>query len=687
MVRAAVRSRRQAFKRRLNKLTGDMHVATDGPLTFATRGANPSSASDYIERVSSPAIDVTLRRHDIIARLLETGEWNPETTECIQTFSKLVRSLDEGITFIRQLCDIIPPLELRAVHRELVRGISQFVRGEIFLTETIIAVDADEAATMEAKASNAIADGAKRFQQVSALVELVRRKPDADLFRIDGSVDVAAFVWSSVNLSTTSLTDVATLVRQSFADITGVAELADEQAILLLPILAVGAGVVDPETLSRRVRQLRTIIDFEQPSSWVNDPSFFVSRVQRGIERVLAQMERLGREARYGLPRDHVMNSETEVYRNLIEGAFRDLGTIVLVAARARRGDENGEYEIAVVDGVKAGDVVAELERMGQPCGGAINMLYRNASAHADVEVTDTGVVLIERRIANGREVSRDQEALSDAEFSEEMVALQEILVALQLAILPWLWSTSDQALAAAMAGAAITKRQRDQIIAIIAGTAGLRDVGVVVNGSTAIISATSYEDTTDRRESKIVSLVPALLGVSPDAQQVSLKISGLHPVTFERVEFFQGVPDEPPHKLPMLGLVTARWLLESGFHWDERDEATYVTFPMTMLHLSCCRLAGSAPPQTENLDRAVASLRVVLTQLDRVFPQDRWSQLTRQAVDLCATLATDLNGLAEIQRGRRNKADGAQLGLEAAATIESIYQVQEMAKSLRDGL
>lgn len=685
-MRAVVHSRRQAFKGRLNRLSERMHAATDAPLTFTTRGSNPRSTTDHLNQILLPAMATTWERNRNAARLLNTGRWDPNAPDCIQTFTELVRILDAEIDFISDLCGMMPPLELRAVHRELARAVPQFARGHVLLAQTIIAVDADEADRIHANVVSAMADGRKHLERATALMRLIERSPSDGPFRADGSLDVAALAWSGVSLKTTSVKDAAKLVRDAFVDIPGVPGLADEHAVLLLSMLSTGVGVVDSESLSRRVRQLRAVVDAADPSAtWVKDPTLLVARVNRGIERSTLEIERLGREWRYGLPRNHVMNSLTEVYRNLVEGALRDLGGIVLVAARAGRSDENRTYERDVVDGIIAGEVVTELERIDAPCGGVVNMLYRNASAHADVEVTDAGIVVTERRIERGREVSRDQEALSDDEFAEEMVALQEILLALQLIILPWLWSTSYSDLATAVACAAVTKRQRDQTIALLGGMAGLHDLALSEDGHRATISATSHDDHTDRRESSILSLVPAAFGVLQDAQEVSLGITGLRPVTFNRTEFLDLELDDAPHKLPMLGLLTARWLLESDSSWSERDEATYIAFPLTMLHFACYRLADSIPQPTENLDQAVDSLHLVLSRLDHVLMPDRRSQLTRRAVEQVTILLTSLIGLAESRRGQRSHAEGERLARQAVATVEPMYEIQEEAKIIRD--
>jgi hypothetical protein len=682
-VRAAVRKRRQTFRKPLDRLVNRMHKELDRPFVFATRGT-PLERLDYINQVVTPELGDVIVHHQEVVRLLAAGEWDSGTSESIQVFSDLVRSLGKGIDRVTRLLKIMPPLDLRGVHRDMVRAAAQFVRGQMHVAQMIIATDYDEVVRMRAASIAAIEQARKGSEQTTRMVKLADQKP-ANPFRTGGRLDIAALAWSSISFKTTSIKDAACLVRESFADIPGVSALDDAHTVLLLPILASGAGVIDTEVLCQRAQQLRTVLDSAELSSgWITEPALLVARVNRGIDRYWEQMQRLGREAQYGLPREHIMNSEAEVYKNFVEQTLRDLGGPLLIAFRVIHGKMNRTYETEVVDGIVAGDVVSGLQEIGAPCGGVVELHYRNASAHGDVEVTDTGIVLTERHIKDGRGQTVSI-PLSDAEFGEALVALQEILLALQLTLLPWLWSASDQGLVTAVSTAPVTKRQREQTIELLGGMAGLHSLELTLNGKNATISATSHKDDTDRRESTILSIVPGAFGAMPDAQKVSLSITGLHPVTFDRSEFLESERDETLHKLPMLGLVTARWLLESGSPWSERDEATYVTFPLAMLHLQCCRLAGSQPPRTENIDQAAYSLRLVLTRLDEVLPEARRSQQTLRAVELATTLATSLTGIAESRRGQRSPAEGERLGRTAAATLEAMHGIQEAAKALRD--
>lgn len=169
------------------------------------------------------------------------------------------------------------------------------------------------------------------------------------------------------------------------------------------------------------------------------------------------------------------------------------------------------------------------------------------------------------------------------------------------------------------------------------------------------------------------------------EANSVTLNIISLRPVTFARSEFAPLESDEAPHSLPMLGLTTAKWLIQSNASWTDRDEATYVTFPLTMLHFACMRLAGSTPHKTENIDQSVESLHLVRSRLDEVLPPKNWSSLTQQAVKQIDILTISLTGLAQAGRDRRQAGKSERLAQEAAATVDAMYKIQEEAKALRD--
>jgi hypothetical protein len=684
-VRDAIVNRRQAFKGRLSRLEQRVRELTENSPDFATRGL-PLDAVDHLTRVLQPAMAASVTSSERIQETLGRCGWDPSEGGCIDAFKELVGELERALASYETLRQTMPPVEWRSAHRQLVRSVREQIRGQMAMALVISAPEANTAFKLQEEGSHSFSRAAEHARRLVASIDRAIHANSEGPFELDGSLDVAALAWTSIGEGSVSIASGAQMVREAFAGVPSLDSLPDEYSVLLLPALAQDATIVDHETLIERTKLLRAILDHaDATASWLREPELLVSRIQRGLDRVTDEVERLGREWRYGLPREHVMRSQTEVYRQLIEGALRDIGGVLLIAARASRSEKNAEYEEAIADGVMAGEIVSELERIGAPCGGAVKMLYRNASAHCDILVTETGITATGRVIEDGRLLGSTTEHLSDAEFSEEVVALHEVLLALQFAVLPWMWGHSDQGLAGALRAASLSARQRNHVLGLLAGMAGLRNLRVAVEGKHVTITAERHEDKADRRETRILSVVPGAFGAIPEAADVTLHLEGGDPVVFERAEFAYTADDETSHGLTMLGLTTAKWIVQGGASWTARDEATYVTFPLTRVHFDCMRLAGSVPDSTENIDAAVAAAGAVLERLDGILPEDRQSLLSRRATEQLTLMTAALRKVAEGRRGLHSPEATMASGQEAVATLEVMYQIQGAAKVIRD--
>jgi hypothetical protein len=461
-----------------------------------------------------------------------------------------------------------------------------------------------------------------------------------------------------------------------------VSAAADEHILALLPALATSAGAVDHELLVARALQLRAVLDqADTASPWIADHALLVARTYSGLERITDEAERLGREWRYRLPRRHLMRTLTEVYRELVEGALCDLGSVILIAARASRQDPDGVYEQAVVEGIKSGDVVSEFARLGPPCGNTVDMLYRNASAHASITIDDHGITATRREIRDGRLVSSKTVTLSDDEFSEELLALHELLLALQLALLPWMTGHSDPSMAAAVATTVTSVRQRDQTLALIAGLAGMSDVTVTTAERHLTIAATPPATRAgDRPETKLLSVVPAAFGTTPTPATVTLDLTGLSPVTFTHEEFaVLHDPDQAPDTETALGVVTARWLLESSGTLCPRDEATHITVPLVDLYMRCAKLAPI------HQEAALRTLRTARARVVEVLAEGRRSPLTHSAISQIDIMIDFLAGLAPGGDAPKDSEEAHRRARNAVVALNEAHRVGEQARAIRD--
>src|SRR6266566_5482941 len=142
-IRKSTHERRQAFKVRLSRLAQRMHEVTDGPLEFKSQGV-PRKPEDHFTNVIVPAKQALLSLDEDVARIVNSQDWNPDQPNCITAFTKLIRLLDDTLATVTALQETMSPLDWRAVHRELTRATASSVRGHIFTTLTISALDADE---------------------------------------------------------------------------------------------------------------------------------------------------------------------------------------------------------------------------------------------------------------------------------------------------------------------------------------------------------------------------------------------------------------------------------------------------------------------------------------------------------------------------------------------------------------
>jgi hypothetical protein len=627
------------------------------------------------------AIDALRERDRALTNLFSSCSWDPNEPGCIDLFRTLLTILATGIDQVAALRDVMPPLALRAVHREMVRVAASALLAQVTIALVVCASDSASAQRLEAEGYAAAANGARHAERLNALLRRVLHYPPDGPFLPDGTLNIAALAWSSVGEEPSTIPVAADLVRQAFRDIPGVADLPNARAIGLLPDLALSALVVDADLLVRRARTLRSLLDSVAPVLWARDGQLLVHRVHRGLRKIQLEVERLGREGRTDAPRHHVMRSATEAYRQFVEGPLRDFGAPILCAARAHRHETNESYERAVVDAIQAGDVLTELGRHGELFQDAVDMLYRNAGAHADVEVVDDGIVFAERRADAGRVVKERTEHLTDAEFLEALASLEELLLAMQMTVLPWLWLTDDPALTVAMDSYRPTDDEEAAGVALIAGMTGLRSLDVADDGGHVTITGAAVTAAAAADTGGILALVPAALGAHPHATHITLRLEELRPVTFARDEIDAIDASQLPEHLPLVGLFGAKWLIGSGARWTDRDEAALVTLPLTVAHFAAARIAPTDVPHS--LAAGLRILRVVKQRLNKVMPKNR-SPLTTRAVAEMATLNRALTAIKAARRADDPKAS-AEASARAAVTMEAMFLVQEKAKAVRN--
>ena len=339
-----------------------------------------------------------------------------------------------------------------------------------------------------------------------------------------------------------------------------------------------------------------------------------MQRVSAGIRTVIELSERVGFAAPGAQSRRIMLQLLVDVYGSFVEGPVRDLGGVLVIAARARRSEgRNASYEPLTARGIQAGDVVQELDRIGGPWAHAVDMLFRNAGAHGGAKVKDNGVDMTQRTIEAGVLVDERTVELTDSEFVEEFASLQETVLALQLGILPWFMTHADPRVAAAIADNQPTERDREAVIRLLAGLGGVLDVAFDHDGAALRLRGRVADSAVDADPPKIPSLVPAIFGAWQTVDEVTIALGSKDPVTFFRDELPAGNPGDD---LVAVGLVTRKWLghLPSGAAL--RADLVYLVKPQ--LNAIVAALSKCLPPKDSALLEAEGNLRAVADRIDR---------------------------------------------------------------------
>ena len=340
-----------------------------------------------------------------------------------------------------------------------------------------------------------------------------------------------------------------------------------------------------------------------------------VLRIGEGVRAVNEQVERVGFAETNPNSRRITIQLLADVYLKLVEGPLRDLGSVVVIAARAAGGEPNGTYIPKIARGVQAGDTVQALERMGLVWHDTVQMLVRNAGAHAGVRVLDAGVALTQRRIEGGIVVDEKTVEMSDAEFAEELVRLSETCLALQLGIAPWLFTHRSEHVARALRVASPTQREREGTVRLLAGLQGLLNVAVERDGNTLIVRAVAA-DGTDVYSPHILSLVPAIFHSWADVDTVTLNVSSRNPVTYERAE----LPDVDPlggsHDLAAVGLMGRKWLGDLSGYAAIAADITYLVRPQITTVCEAIKHASTSPASVDHIAEAHTRLVALTNRL-----------------------------------------------------------------------
>ena len=609
----AVRRRRRAFKGRIQRLTNRVQDSAILQPSF-TRSGQGVSLADYIDTVFEPSRDAATVLAEDVHTELRAVTWDPqEDPTCISSFQRIVGALDRGITLVTTLTNQLPPIEVRAAHRILTRTVGQIIHGYATTIKALIAVDPDEALERQREGQRLLTLGTRTLEPLSRIIDRASRQVSPGWWMSGDTLDLAAIAWEGVEKASATINQAADVVRAALALIPGVTELSDAEALLLLPAMVLPVAIADSVLLQERaglIRDVLTRADSAAPD-WIQDPDELVLRISEGVRAVNEQAERLGFAATGPQSRRITIQLLADAYLKLVEGPLRDLGSVIIIAARAAREDPNGRYTPEFARGVQAGDTVRELERLGPLWHDAVQMLLRNAGAHAGVRVLDAGVAMTQRRIESGIMVDEETVEMSDAEFAEEFARLSETSLTLQLGIVPWFFTHQSEHVVRARQAASLTQREREGLVRLLAGLQGLLQVAVERDGNALIVRAEAA-DGTDASSPHIAYLVPMIFHSWADVDSVTLNIRPRDPITYERAE----LPDvdllSGDQDLVAVGLMGRRWLGDLSGDAAIAADITYLVRPQLNAIIEAFRYVSTSPAPVAVARIAEAHARLI---------------------------------------------------------------------------
>jgi hypothetical protein len=615
----AVRRRRDAFKIRIQRLTRHAQDSAILQPSF-TRKGQEVSLTDYTDTVFESTRNEATALTEDVRMQLRAVTWDPqEDPRCIASFQQIVSALDKGIALVTTLASLLPPIQVRAAHRILTRAIGQMIHGYITIMEALIAMDLDEMLERRQKGQELFMLGARTLEPLQLIIKRASKETSPGWWMSGDTLDLAAVAWEGVENTPTTIAQAADIVRAALATIPGVTEMGDAEALLLLPATVLPVTIADPVLLQERaglIRDVLTRADSAAPN-WIQGPDELVLRINEGIGAMIEQVERLGFAATSPYSRRMTIQLLAEVYLKLVEGPLRDFGSVVVIAARAAGGEPNGGYTRKIARGVQAGDIVQELERMGPLWRDAVQMLFRNAGAHAGVSVLDTGVAMTQRKTEDGVLVDEQTEVMNDAEFAEEFARLNEVCLALQLGILPWLFTHQSEHVARALQAASPTQRECERLVRLLAGLQGLQQVIVKRDGNALIVRAETA-NSVDASSPLILSLVPAIFHSWADIDSVTLNIGPRNPVTYERAELPGVDPLSGQQDLVAIGLMGRRWLGDLSGDAAIAADITYLVQPQLIAIGEAFGYAATSPLSAARIAEAHARMVDLKNRLRR---------------------------------------------------------------------
>lgn len=522
----------EAFGDRVSLVSDMSRMWHPDGLEFARRGKRPDPV-EHFRVLAALSTDHLRERFDDATGLLTDTSWSPDEGSAHAALDRLVDICTDLFFGAAAIARTAPPVSMVAVHRQAARVVSRTAVAISVFLEALVSPFLEDASVLQSNAQQALDEAGESAHRLGEFTNLTERQISMEpgWWATKDDYDTGRVVWEAMGAASATVSDGAQRVRRALAGVPGITDLPDEFAFQLLP--GVSLAFYDPVRLVEKARAARNLLDRAAPT-WIGDTALLVSETLRGHRQLVDQTVQLGFQLRNDAPRKILLRAATDVYSKLVEGPFRRFGTILDVANRSRS-RKAVVYARQEVEAISPADVINHLGSSSAILIEGTSTLLRNAEAHYEFEVTDTGIEFRDKRIERGRVVGVRHDFLTDDDFIEELAALDETIVAFELALLPYVWSHASADVQMAIQQSADIEEERRATVIGLAGLKGFVDM--------SIDSAEGRVDITARyvgqQQNPYLEVLPALASIwaSWDVQSVIVSIANARSTSSHRFE------------------------------------------------------------------------------------------------------------------------------------------------------
>ncbi len=475
-------------------------------LRFTTRGPR-RAVDEYREWLQSQFFGDCIGHFNRAKELLNITDWPAADADGDASLEGLTVAISGLADFVTEAQQTPPPVMLLATHRASARAAAAIVQSLSLFCDVIVAPHLEAAVSVRNRAQDQLDGATAQSHAISRHIELLERiAAQPGWFAWADAFDPGRATAELVAYQPSSIGDVATLVRTTFANVPEVVALPDELAFGLGPA-ALTSILWDSLRLERRIRAVLRILAKASAinPAWMSDPAPVAESLLQGHRQLSEQVGALGFLVRSGASRKAMLMGAIAVYERFAEGPLRKFGSVVRQAAEVGEGRQSTLDPHALAeDGL--GSIIESLERAAPILTRDFSFMIRNAAAHYQFEVTETSITLTEPE----RKGKKRSEELGDDDFLEGLFDLNELLIAFETAAVAYAASGAAPTLKDELTRIASGPDEQYEILGAIAGLKGWVELTFARISKTLVIEGRYLGgDDTD----PFVELLPTIAG------------------------------------------------------------------------------------------------------------------------------------------------------------------------------